>query len=54
MPALHKRPSRLRVKLEVSNYGILCLTPESLSAPWLNFKGGLFRNSSEKVASLLY
>ena len=27
-------------ELETSNYGILCLTPESLSAPWLNFEAG--------------
>lgn len=32
--------SKLAEELDDSNFGIICLTPENLSAPWLHFEGG--------------
>lgn len=34
-------------ELEVSNYGILCLTKENINAPWVNFEAGALAKSMD-------
>ncbi|MBU1331774.1 MAG: toll/interleukin-1 receptor domain-containing protein [Gammaproteobacteria bacterium] len=35
-------------ELDTSNYGIICLTPDNLSAPWINFEAGALGKSVDK------
>ncbi len=47
----------LNKELEASNYGILCLTPENIAAPWLLFEAGALAKlvaSSRVVPYLLF
>lgn len=43
-------------ELEATNFGIICLTPENLSAPWVLFEAGALAKSMERarVIPLLY
>jgi hypothetical protein len=41
--------------LEGSNFGLICLTPENLSAPWLHFEAGaLSKVAQSRVAPILF
>ena len=42
-------------ELDSSNFGILCITPDNLEAPWLNFEAGALSKSLDRsrVAPLL-
>lgn len=46
----------LATELDTVSYGILCLTPENVNAPWMNFEAGaLSKSLSEaRVAPLLF
>jgi TIR domain len=47
--------SDLATELEASNFGLLCLTPENLSAPWLHFEAGaLSKLGQARVAPILF
>lgn len=35
-------------ELDASDYGIICLTPDNLEAPWINFEAGSLGKSVEK------
>ena len=35
---------RLTKELEECKYGIVCLTKENVSAPWVHFEAGLYQN----------
>jgi hypothetical protein len=42
-------------ELEDSNFGLVCLTPENLSAPWLHFEAGaLSKIAKSNVAPILF
>lgn len=43
-------------ELDSSNYGIICLTPDNLDAPWINFEAGALGKSVDKsrVSPLLF
>lgn len=49
-------PNELGEKLERINYGIICLTPDNLNAPWINFEAGALGKSLEEsfVAPFLF
>jgi hypothetical protein len=32
--------ARIKNELEATSYGIICLTPQNLDAPWLHFEAG--------------
>lgn len=36
-------------ELEASHYGIICITKENLSAPWINFEAGALSKSLDKA-----
>jgi len=40
--------TEIAAELEQSNYGIICLVPENLSSPWLNFEAGAISKSLER------
>jgi hypothetical protein len=45
----------LAKELEGSNFGLVCLTPENLSAPWLHFEAGaLSKLGTSRVAPILF
>ncbi|TBU75216.1 TIR domain-containing protein [Phytopseudomonas daroniae] len=35
-------------ELDASTYGVICLTPDNVSAPWINFEAGALGKSVEK------
>jgi hypothetical protein len=43
-------------ELDASSYGIICLTPDNLSAPWINFEAGALGKSvnNSRVSPLLF
>lgn len=45
--------SRLTAELSESNYGIVCLTPQNVTAPWLHFEAGALSKSFESRVSAL-
>lgn len=40
--------SDIAAELDASSYGILCLTPDNIDAPWINFEAGALGKSVEK------
>jgi hypothetical protein len=47
--------SDLASKLEACNFGLLCLTPENVNAPWLHFEAGaLSKLGNARVAPILF
>lgn len=48
--------TRISTELEASHFGILCLTPENLERPWLQFEAGALSKKSEtaRVCSILF
>lgn len=48
--------TEIAVQLEESKFGILCITPENLNAPWINFEAGALAKTLTKtyVVPLLY
>lgn len=46
--------SRLNQELEECKYGIVCLTPENVKAPWINFEAGaLAKTMDSRVSALM-
>ena len=46
--------NRLSKELEQSNFGIVCLTPENVQAPWIHFEAGaLSKVSSSRVSAIM-
>lgn len=46
--------SRLSEELEQSNYGIICLTPENVMAPWIHFEAGaLSKAANSRVSAIM-
>jgi TIR domain len=50
----HPWQDTLRKVLNTSHYGILCLTPENLSAPWLLFEAGAISKNLETARVVPY
>lgn len=47
--------SRLNDELQISNYGIICLTPENQNSQWILFEAGALSNQIEnRVTPLLF
>lgn len=40
--------SDIAAELDASSYGIICLTPDNVDAPWINFEAGALGKSVEK------
>jgi hypothetical protein len=47
--------AELNQQLEETNYGVLCMTPENLQAPWVHFEAGALSKHSQasRVSALL-
>ncbi len=45
--------SRLTKELEDCKYGVICLTPENVKAPWINFEAGALAKSMDSRVSAL-
>lgn len=46
--------NRLSKELEQSNFGIVCLTPENVQAPWIHFEAGaLSKVSGSRVSAIM-
>lgn len=39
----------IAAELDESNFGVLCLTPDNLNAPWLNFEAGSLAKALDKA-----
>lgn len=45
--------NRLSKELEECNYGIICLTPENVAAPWIHFEAGSLAKAMDSRVSAL-
>ena len=46
--------NRLSSELEQSNFGIVCLTPENITAPWIHFEAGaLSKAANSRVSAIM-
>ena len=45
--------NRLTKELEECKYGVVCLTPENVKAPWINFEAGALAKSMDSRVSAL-
>jgi len=47
--------AELNAQLETTNYGVLCMTPENLLAPWILFEAGALSKNTElgRVSALM-
>lgn len=46
--------NRLTDELEQSNFGIVCLTPENITAPWIHFEAGaLSKSANSRVSTIM-
>ena len=43
----------LSQELEECRYGIVCLTPENINAPWINFEAGAIAKSLDSKLTTL-
>lgn len=45
--------NRLSKELEESNFGVICLTPENVTAPWIHFEAGALSKATDSRVSAI-